>query len=402
MRASHLVHTLGEQLAEPGEIALPYVLRFARRRDYLAYIHLLRQTLPLHSLTQLTPLPLISAIRCRIRDLSGIGEWLGLVAIEQDRQVRVDARMLLPGAGRQSMLPLDPAKRIPWGVAAVRAPKLWKKSHGERIRIGIVDTGVDFAHADIKPSLSRGINLLQRHALPIDDNGHGTHIAGTIAASNKLSGIRGVAPAASLFPVKAFDREGSAYVSDIIAAIHWCIAEQMNIINMSFGMSQYSAALHYAVKAALRRNVIIVASSGNSGKRRQIDYPARFPQTIAVGAINRNRRIAAFSNRNSAIDVYAPGEAIYSTWIGGKYNELNGTSMAAAHVSGVAALLMSARPGLKFQQLRAALTSSSVTFAAQKKSAVHRAGRLDAIRAWSALFAGKRHRTIMSAKRSRR
>lgn len=400
MRAPQLVHTLGEQLAEPGEFALPYLLRFGRQRDYLAYIHLLKQTLPLRSLMHVTPLPLIGAIRCRIRELAGLQKLRGLVAIEQDRQVRVDSRMLLPGVGRQTM-PLDPAKRIPWGVAAVRAPKLWKKSYGERIRIGIVDTGVDFAHADIKPSLSRGINLLQRHTLPLDDNGHGTHIAGTIAASNKLSGIRGVAPAASLFPVKAFDREGSAYVSDIIAAIHWCIAEQMNIINMSFGMSQYSAALHYAVKAALRRNVIIIASSGNSGKRRQIDYPARFAQTIAVGAINRNRKIAAFSNRNSSIDVYAPGEAIYSTWIGGKYNELNGTSMAAAHVSGVAALLMSAKPGLKFQQLRAALTTSSITFASHKKSAASRAGRLDAIRAWSALFAGKRHRTIMSAKRSK-
>lgn len=316
--------------------------------------------------------------------------------------VQHGARIQLPTGGRP-LTKADITQRIPWGLAAIHASQLWPKTKGQGIRIGIVDTGVDFSHPDIKSSLNRGINLLNHYQLPIDDNGHGTHIAGTLVASSSSAGIQGVAPKASLFPIKAFDRDGSAYVSDIILAIHWCIANNMNIINMSFGMSAYSPALHNAVKRAYAQNIIVVASAGNQAKRNVIDYPARFQQTIAVGASNKGNRIAAFSNQGGFVDVYAPGEAIYSTWPHAQYNELSGTSMATAYVSGVIALLLTKKPTLTTSKIKEILTCSAVTLTYTNKK-LPRRGRLDAARAWTLMGRNKKisQRLLTTkAKRSR-
>ncbi|HEY0829392.1 MAG TPA: S8 family peptidase, partial [Bacilli bacterium] len=215
------------------------------------------------------------------------------------------------------------------------------------IRIGVVDTGVDFGHPDLRPCLAHGINLLKRNALPHDDNGHGTHITGTIAAFNQRHGIMGVAPRATVYPVKAFDRHGIAHISDIILGIHWCIDNRMDIINMSFGMKTRNTLLLQAIRHAYRAGILVVASSGNDGITKAIDYPARFLQTISVGATSRNKTISSFSNRGKGIDIFAPGERIYSTWLGGRYNELSGTSMAASHVTGTLALILALKPGIR-------------------------------------------------------
>ncbi|MEX1030422.1 MAG: S8 family peptidase [Paenibacillaceae bacterium] len=356
---------------------------------------------PSHEYVQF--LPSICAIRCNLTNPDCLNDFNNLIWIEEDQLLQLGARFQLPSAGRP-FTHADISQRIPWGLTAIQVPKLWPKSKGKGVRIGIVDTGVDFTHPDISSSLHRGINLLNRHQLPVDDNGHGTHIAGTLVASNASTGIRGVAPRASLFPIKAFDRDGAAYVSDIILGIHWCVANHMNIINMSFGMSAYSPALHNAVKGAYAQEVVIVASAGNQGKLNMIDYPARFPQTIAVGATNRGNRIAAFSNQGGFVDLYAPGEDIYSTWPHGQYNELSGTSMATAHVSGVIALLLTKKPKLTVTRIKTILTSSAISFAYTNKKLCPRRGRLDAVRAWLLMYRNEKisHKVISTkARRSR-
>lgn len=332
-------------------------------------------------------LPSALTICCPLRDPGDLDFYRRYLTVEFDRQLRVDAKFYLPAAGKPA-LSFNPAQRIPWGVSAVGAPRLWRKTKGENIRIGVVDTGADFNHPDIRASLSKGVNLINRLAPAIDDNGHGTHIAGTIAAASTTGGIRGVAPKVVLYPVKAFDHEGSAYVSDIILAIHWCIANRMDIINMSFGMSDYSPALYQAVKAADRRGIIIVASSGNNGKPNAVDFPARLPQTIAVGASTKGGKIAAFSNRGREVDIYAPGEAIYSTWPHNRYQELNGTSMATAHVSGAVALLLAAKPQLRMSRIKSALIDSAIPIGGAPAKRVAGAGRLNVSKAWMLL-----HRT---------
>lgn len=231
---------------------------------------------------------------------------------------------------------------IPYGVRWIGAEKVWKHSKGAHVKIAVIDTGADYSHPDLANRLGLGINLVQPLLPPYDDNGHGTHITGTIVASNRKDGIVGVAPEAVVYPVKSFDHKGTAYVSDIIRGLEWCIDNKMDIINMSFGMHRHSPALYEAIMRAHRSGIIIVASSGNDGKQASVDYPARFRQTVSVGASNLKHAVAAFSNRSPDIDIYAPGEKVKSTWPHGQYRKMSGTSMATAHVSGTIALMLSA------------------------------------------------------------
>ncbi len=376
------INRLLRHFAAPAEpAARRTIIRFHRLSDYRQCVRQLTFT-EAHSASSaaIRYCPELLMISSPLVNAELLEADASKVTIAPDAQIHLSARSYLPTSTKPS-LTYDPRQHIPWGVAATRAPSVWKYSKGQHIRIGVVDTGVDFEHPNIRHALRKGVNLLQRMAPATDDNGHGTHIAGTIAAASSTR-VNGVAPGALLYPVKAFDSEGSAYISDILLAIHWCIANRMHIINMSFGMSEHNTALLQAVKTAGRRGVIIVASSGNGGQTNQIDYPARFPQTIAVGAYNRRGAIAGFSNRGKDVDIYAPGESIYSTWPGNRYNELSGTSMATAHVSGALALLIAARPLLSKLGLRAALLAAAAPFTSKGR---HCAGKLDASRAYRLL-----------------
>ncbi|WP_438444859.1 S8 family peptidase [Gorillibacterium sp. sgz5001074] len=289
-------------------------------------------------------LPIINSISCPIHSGEAALGFPQVAGVEMDRTALVHGvTARLPSFGAASVPYAATRPFIPWGVQRIQAPLAWKKSTGDKIKIGVIDTGIDYTHPDLQASIGGGINLIERHLPPVDDNGHGTHISGTIAASSS-HGMTGTAPYATLYAVKAFDHNGSSYVTDIVHGIEWCIRNRMHIINMSFGMKTRSPALEAAIQSAHKAGIIVVASAGNEGKKSFVDYPARFPQTIAVGATTRSKRIASFSNRGPEINLYAPGEKIISTWLNGKYNALSGTSMATSHVSGVIALLLSLKP----------------------------------------------------------
>ncbi|MEC0093378.1 S8 family peptidase [Paenibacillus macquariensis] len=293
-----------------------------------------------------------------------------LLLLEDNRSIKVHAV--------QSKIDTNPG--IPYGVKQIHAPRAWSTSTGHRIKIGVIDTGVDFQHPDLRHSLSGGINLLNRNMLPLDDNGHGTHIAGTIAAANSTEGMIGVAPRSIIYPVKAFDHNGSAYVSDIILGIDWCVRNHVHLINMSFGMKTRSRALQEIVNKAYLSGISIVASSGNDGKRRTIDYPARYSQTISVGATDQNRRIAPFSNRGQYIDIYAPGDKIISSWTHGKYHEMSGTSMATSHVSGAIALLLAQNSSLQPAEIKTLLQRTSTPLRLRKDQRLERdSGEVNAL-----------------------
>ncbi|TBL72735.1 peptidase S8 [Paenibacillus thalictri] len=320
----------------------------------------------LSSLRSVQCLKIINAISCTLRPNGQLLHSPYVHSVETDVKIRVHGlKSFQPLQARAVKAPAE--QMIPWGIRHIKAPQVWNKAKGAQIHIGVIDTGVDYSHPDLRHALSRGINLIQRHLLPADDNGHGTHIAGTIAAASRQRGITGVAPQAVIHPVKAFDYQGSAYVSDIIQGIDWCVKNGLHIVNMSFGMKTYSRSLEAAVKNAYQAGTIVVASSGNEGKKTSIDYPARFPQTISVGATTKTSRIARFSNRGKHIDIYAPGDKIYSTWLKGKYTELSGTSMATSHVSGVIALMLSTRPTLRPYQVKSILKKHAVKLARYAK-----------------------------------
>jgi len=371
------LHQLVEEMQRPEpEQAGRYLIRFTKPGQYEACLLELSRMRNEHThLGMVRSSRLARTIIAPVHCPEVLKHYSDEIIVEEDTQISLHATALHNKPAT--------AQGVPWGVKQIRAPKVWSVSTGHRIKIGVIDTGADYHHPDLRYSLARGINLLNRSLLPHDDNGHGTHIAGTIAAANSTEGMIGVAPRSLIYPVKAFDHNGSAYVSDIVLGIDWCVRNRVDIINMSFGMKTRSKALLDVVNRAHQAGIVIVASSGNDGKRRSIDYPARYPQTISVGATDKNRRIASFSNRGAYVDVYAPGDKIISSWVQGKHHEMSGTSMATSHVSGAIALLLAKHPGLSPSEIKALVKRATVPLRARKSTTAKskvRGGEIDALR----------------------
>lgn len=225
----------------------------------------------------------------------------------------------------------EDGEEIPWGVRYVGAEKLWRRGRGEGVKVAVIDTGISRDHFDLKDRIKGGAQFIRGK-----QNGHGTHVAGIIVAEMNQRGIVGVSPEAHLYDVRAFDGDGKSSLSIILQAVDWSIANKMDVINMSFGMPQYSEALARAVERANKQGIVLVASAGNGGG--EADYPARYNGVLGVSAIDQSGRLANFSARGKGVNMKAPGVEILSTWPGNQFKKLNGTSMAAPHISGLKAL----------------------------------------------------------------
>lgn len=246
---------------------------------------------------------------------------------------------------------------IEWGIAKVEAPKAWAQGYtGSGVKVGIIDTGIA-PHDDL--IIAGGANFVDTASSYYDDNGHGTHVAGTVAALDNGIGVIGVAPGAQLYAIKVLNSTGSGTLSDIIEGIDFAISEQLDIINMSLGTSTDSPALHTAVDAAYNSGILVVASAGNSGKRvitvDNVGYPAKYESAIAVAATDVNNLRASFSSTGPAVEVAAPGVYVRSTYLNNGYATMSGTSMAAPHVSGHLALMIQAFPNKTPLEIRALL-----------------------------------------------
>jgi subtilisin len=220
---------------------------------------------------------------------------------------------------------------IPWGVQFLGGDRLWQRGKGTGVKVAILDTGIDRSHRDLKNRIKGGVHFVRGKM-----SGHGTHVAGITAAAINHYGIIGVAPEADLYDVRAFSSEGKATLANIMKGIDWSIQNNMQIINMSFGMPEYSKALHLMVKKASEKGITMVASAGNNGG--SVDYPARYANVIGVGAVNQKGKLADFSSRGVGMNRTAPGVDIYSTWPRNGFRTLDGTSMAAPHITGLMAL----------------------------------------------------------------
>jgi subtilisin len=238
------------------------------------------------------------------------------------------------------------AETIPAGVQQVNAPQAWGYSQGKGIRVAVVDTGIDFTHPDLRPNYVGGASFVPGVATPMDDQGHGTHCAGTIAAAIEGSNVVGVAPQASLYGVKVLDRNGSGQFSWIIAGIDWCIQNGMHVVSMSLGGSSAPTALETMCNTAWDKGLLLVAAAGNSNRppnlvppaTSNVGFPAKYRNVIAVSAIDSANDIASFSSRGPEVDLCAPGVNVLSDKLGGGTTTMSGTSMACPHVAGVAAL----------------------------------------------------------------
>ena len=233
--------------------------------------------------------------------------------------------------------------------------------------VGVIDTGINAAHEDlagksITPCFSALTGTGTLSSGCADDEGHGTHVSGTIAASaNNGKGIAGAAPNAKLYACKALDVNGSGYVADIAACMNDAVAKRdthkIRVISMSLGGSTATKTMEAAVDNAFNSGVLVVAAAGNDGDT-TVNYPAGYANAVSVAATDRNDARASFSNANSDVELSAPGVRVLSTLRTGGYGLMSGTSMATPHAAAVAALL-SRNSGKTGQALRDALTSSA-------------------------------------------
>lgn len=240
---------------------------------------------------------------------------------------------------------------LPWGVDRIDAEKIHTLGgKGATIKVAILDTGIDYNHPDLDANYKGGHDYVNDDPDPMDDNGHGTHVAGIVAAEDNDIGVIGVAPEAHLYAVKVLDAGGSGYVSDVVAGIQWSIDNGMQIISMSLGTDTDYQSLHDAVDAAYYDNgILVVAAAGNDGNPAgtgdNVDYPARYDSVIAVGATDENDERAVWvggaSSTGPDLELAAPGDKINSTLLGGGYGTKSGTSMSCPHVTGTAALVFS-------------------------------------------------------------
>jgi major intracellular serine protease len=225
---------------------------------------------------------------------------------------------------------------------------MWTSTQGENSVVAVLDTGVDYNHPDLKANIIGGASFVATEKDYMDQNGHGTQVTGTIAANNQ---ILGVAPAAKILAVKVLNKEGSGSYRGITAGLkfarQWRGAQgqKVNVINMSLGGSEPEAEMYREILRSINSGIIVICAAGSEGERREdpheFFFPAYYPETVAVGAVNLQTRTANFSNGNEHIDISSPGIDTYSTHTGGRYAKLTGTSMAAPHMSGATALVYS-------------------------------------------------------------
>jgi subtilisin family serine protease len=223
---------------------------------------------------------------------------------------------------------------------------------GSGITVAVIDTGCDLEHKDLQNNLLEGKNFIQPHKPPIDDNSHGTHVAGTIAAAYNDYGMVGVAPETKIIPIKALDHEGSGDIENIIEGIIWATDNRVDFITMSLGSEHTSARLESAVKYAISKNVVIFCAAGNSGPNVDIMYPARYDGVISIGAIDENLERTEFTCSGDSLDFLAPGQNIVSCVPGNKYAMMSGTSMSNPFAVGCAALVASYRKAHKLSAFK--------------------------------------------------
>ena len=271
---------------------------------------------------------------------------------------------------------------LPWGVNRIDAEVVHGYNKGTGIKVAVIDTGIDYNHPDLDANYQGGYDFVNGDADPMDDNGHGTHCAGIIAAEDNDFGVIGVAPEAWLYGVKALDSEGNGYISDIVAGIQWSIDNEMDIISMSLGTDSHFTSLQSACDAAEDAGIVVVAAAGNDGNRRgkgdNVDYPGRYSSVIAVAATDINDKRASWSSTGSTVELSAPGVSIYSTYWDDMYATESGTSMACPHVSGVVALVKYSDSTLTNTEVRQRLQTTADDLGKSGKDNLYGYGLVDA------------------------
>lgn len=278
--------------------------------------------------------------------------------------------------------------RYQWNLPMIGMEQTWEMTRGSSdVVVAVVDTGVDLHHPEFKGKLVPGYNVLGDNNVPQDDNGHGTHVSGIIAArTNNAEGVAGMSWNSKIMPVKAIGADGSGTAFDIAQGIRWATDHGADVINLSVGNYTPSAALKEACAYAFAHDVVLIAATGNDNTD-QPGYPAAYPEVLGVSAVDHVKRRAEFSNYGDYVDVVAPGVDIASTYISSDYAALSGTSMACPHVTALASLIRSVNPNLPNRKVIEIIQKTAIDLGAPGKdplfgyglinvnAAVHKAAR---------------------------
>ncbi|MFK2825582.1 S8 family serine peptidase [Bacillus sp. B190/17] len=270
-----------------------------------------------------------------------------------------------------------------WGYKAVEADKRVPGTlSGKGVKVGILDSGIDAKHPDLQAAggacMTDILTIDGCKNAYNDDNGHGTHVAGIIAAKDDNSGIVGIAPDAQIYAVKVLNEFGEGSTATIMAGVEWAIKNKMDIINISITTPYEDSQLGQMVKRAYDSGILVVAAAGNKGKPltgepSSVQYPAKFPEVIAVSSIDVNKKHGALASVGQEVELAAPGEKIYSTYPtslkGNGYRTMSGTSMASPYVVGMAALYKEKYPYMTNKQIRELLQRNALDLGAAGRDA---------------------------------
>jgi subtilisin family serine protease len=272
---------------------------------------------------------------------------------------------------REDIYGLSPsdAQIFGWEIKKFNIENQWKFSKGEGVKVAVIDTGCDLYHDDIKNNILDGKNFVEEGKDPIDRNGHGTHVAGTIAAQNNGLGMVGVAPETKIIPVKALGDDGSGSLDNIIKAIEWSANYGVDFITMSLGSPVAAKPLENVINYAAKKGVIIFCAAGNNGIESDIMYPAKYDNTISIGAIDSNLNRTSFTCSGETLDFLAPGHNILSCVPGNGYAMMSGTSMSNPFAVGCASLLLSYSKKLGSESIGAMLKNTNDYISVFKKKA---------------------------------
>ncbi len=312
--------------------------------------------------------PVVHVVKARDRAAAGAALRAALadpavLAAAADRRLHVDATN-------------DTYRSLQWGLDTVAAETAWPYTTGTGVVVGVVDTGVDGTHPDLAGQVLAGADLVAGTGDGrVDPDGHGTHVAGIVAAvANNNLGVAGAAPGVKILPVRVLDSSGSGWTSDIANGITYAADHGAAVINLSLGGSDDDPAVAAAVSYAQSRDVVVVAAAGNDAEActatvttdcgNPVEYPAGDPGVLAVAAVDSALAPASFSEHGAQVSLAAPGVKIASTYPGASYIYMSGTSMASPFVAASAALVRAARPALDAKSTAAALLDTATDLGA--------------------------------------
>ncbi len=293
--------------------------------------------------------------------------------------------------------PADPRYSDQWGPRYLDMHQAWGLEDGDpAVTVAVIDSGINVSHPDIDPAQVRfGHDYVEDDEVPKDERGHGTHVAGIVMATrDNREGIAGMADV-TVLAIRVLNATGKGFCSDVASGVREAVDEGAEVINLSLSCTSDHQPLHEALRDARDAGVLVVAAAGNHWDARQalkercVVHPARYPEALAVGAVKGAPGVAgttlsvsasSFSCRGPEVELAAPGEDILST-TGGGYASWSGTSMAAAHVSATAALVLSATPGLTAEQVRARLATTADDLGQEGRDEAYGHGMVDPVEA---------------------